>query len=88
MIPLLRPTRETYLIKMHSILGCPDTLYSTKLPRAEMITAPMKTYSLEPMDAKQTRGSLAIINLNAVERQTGKESKPNRYVILFLELHC
>lgn len=68
MIPLLRPTRETYLIKMHSILECPDTLYSTKLPRAEMITAPMKTYSLEPMDAKQTQDSLAIINLNVVER--------------------
>lgn len=69
MIPLLRPTRETYLIKMHSILECSATLYSTKLPLAKMFTVPLKTYSLELMAAKQTAASLVIMNLSLVEHQ-------------------
>lgn len=56
MIPLLRPTRETYLIKMHSILECPDTLYSTKLPRAEMITAPIKNIQFGADGCKTNTG--------------------------------
>lgn len=83
MIPLLRPTRETYLIKMHSILECPATLYSTKFPPfAEMITVSLKTFNYEA-DGCETNTA----NIGDYKPTFGKRANMNeRYITLWY--HC